>query len=223
MALKKQLAGGAALVAAVAIGFGLCAPPAQAAYTITIEQVGSDVVATGSGSINFDALAVYGDELDTSLIAASGGAIIVGPTTPTDDTYYSGVTGPITFGAGGEFLGRQRRRRHRRARHFRRTERRRCRRPAGLCFRSTPRDEHRDLYQCDDQRPGPRARRLCMDLGRWGDRGQLHARYFIRGRCSPGARTRHLGDDGPGPCGAGAFANAPPYSGFIEAETEAAT
>ena len=104
MALKKQLAGGAALVAAVAIGFGLCAPPAQAAYTITIEQVGSDVVATGSGSINFDALAVYGDELDTSLIAASGGAIIVGPTTPTDDTYYSGVTGPITFGAGGEFL-----------------------------------------------------------------------------------------------------------------------
>ena len=104
MALKKQLAGGAALVAAVAIGFGLCAPPAQAAYTITIEQVGSDVVATGSGSINFDALAVYGDELDTSLIAASGGAIIVGPTTPTDDTYYSGVAGPITFGAGGEFL-----------------------------------------------------------------------------------------------------------------------
>ena len=91
-------------MAAVAIGFGLCAPPAQAAYTITIEQVGSDVVATGSGSINFDALAVYGDELDTSLIAASGGAIIVGPTTPTDDTYYSGVTGPITFGAGGEFL-----------------------------------------------------------------------------------------------------------------------
>ena len=104
MALKKQLAGGAALVAAVAIGFGLCAPPAQAAYTITIEQVGSDVVATGSGSINFDALAVYGDELDTSLIAASGGAIIVGATTPTDDTYYSGVAGPITFGAGGEFL-----------------------------------------------------------------------------------------------------------------------
>ena len=104
MALKKQLAGGAALVAAMAIGFGLCAPPAQAAYTITIEQVGSDVVATGSGSINFDALAVYGDELDTSLIAASGGAIIVGPTTPTDDTYYSGVAGPITFGAGGEFL-----------------------------------------------------------------------------------------------------------------------
>lgn len=102
MALKKQLAGGAAL--ATAIGFGLCAPPAQAAYTITVQQVGSVVVATGSGSIDFDALAVYGDELDTSLIAASDGAIIVGPTTSTDDTYYSGVTGPITFGAGGEFF-----------------------------------------------------------------------------------------------------------------------
>ena len=104
MALRKRLAGGAALVAAVAIGFGLCAPPAQAAYTITIEQVGSDVVATGSGSINFDALAVFGDELDPSLIAASDGAVILGPATPTDDTYYSGVTGPITFGAGDEFL-----------------------------------------------------------------------------------------------------------------------
>ena len=102
MALRKQLAGAAGL--AMAIGFGLCPPPAQAAYTITIEQVGSDVVATGSGSINFDALAVYGDELDISLIAAGDGAVIVGPTAPTDDTYYSGITGPITFGAGGEFL-----------------------------------------------------------------------------------------------------------------------
>ena len=103
MALRKQLAGAAGL--AMAIGFGLCAPPAQAAYTIAIQQVGSDVVATGSGSINFDALAVYGDELDISLIAAGDGAVILGPTTPTDDTYYSGVTGTvIAFGLGDEFL-----------------------------------------------------------------------------------------------------------------------
>lgn len=104
MALRKQLAGRAALVAAMAIGFGLCAPSAQAAYTITIEQVGSDVVATGSGSINFDALTLYGDELGSSLLEASGGAIIVGPTAETDDTFYSGVAGPIAFGTGDEFL-----------------------------------------------------------------------------------------------------------------------
>lgn len=104
MALRKRLAGGVALMAAMAIGFGFCAPPAQAAYTITIEQVGSDVVATGSGSINFDALALYGDELGSSLLEASGGAIIIGPTSDTDDTFYSGVTGPVTFGGGGEFF-----------------------------------------------------------------------------------------------------------------------
>ena len=104
MALKKRQAGGVALVATMAIDFGLCALPVQAAYIITVEQVGSDVVATGSGSINFDALAVYGDELGSSLLEASGGAIIVGPTTETDDTFYSGITGPITFGGGGEFL-----------------------------------------------------------------------------------------------------------------------
>jgi hypothetical protein len=105
MALRKRMAGAAALGAAMLIGLALCAPPAQAAYTIAIAQVGSDVTATGAGSIDFTALAPFGDELDQSLIAASGGAIIIGPTTPTDDTYYIGVTGPaIAFGTGGEFF-----------------------------------------------------------------------------------------------------------------------
>lgn len=106
MALRKRMTGAAALGAAMLTGFGLCAPPAQAAYTIKIEQVGSDVMATGAGSINFTALAPpFGDEVDTSLIAASDGAVIIGPTTPTDDTYYSGVAGPaIAFGSGGEFF-----------------------------------------------------------------------------------------------------------------------
>ena len=106
MALKRTMAGVSALGAAMLIGCGLCPPRAEAAYVITIEQVGSDVVATGSGSIDFDALALYqNDELGSSLLEASGGAIIVGPTTDTDDTFYSGITGPaVTFGTGGEFL-----------------------------------------------------------------------------------------------------------------------
>jgi hypothetical protein len=105
MGPKKQMAGAAALGVAMLIGLGLCPPPAQAAYTLTVKQVGGAVLATGAGSINFDALDVFGDELDTSLLYASEGAIIVGPTTPTDDTYYSGITGPdITFGTGGEFF-----------------------------------------------------------------------------------------------------------------------
>jgi hypothetical protein len=105
MGPKKQMASAAALGVALLIGFGLCAPPAQAAYTLTIQQVGADVTATGAGSINFDALVFYGDEVGTSLVSASGGAIIVGPTTPTDDAFYSGITGPdIAFGPGDEFL-----------------------------------------------------------------------------------------------------------------------
>jgi hypothetical protein len=75
------------------IGYGICAPPAQAAYTVAVEQVGGNVLATGAGSINFTALAFYGDLIDPSLISASDGAVIVGPTTPTDDTYYSGTPG----------------------------------------------------------------------------------------------------------------------------------
>jgi hypothetical protein len=105
MAPEKQMASAAALGVAMLIGFGLLAAPAQAAYTITIEQAGSDVVATGAGSIDFDALTFYGDEIGSSLLEAIGGAILIGPTTETDDVFYSGVTGPAdTFGTGGEFF-----------------------------------------------------------------------------------------------------------------------
>ena len=105
MAIERPIAGAAALGAAILIGCGVPVPRAEAAYVVTIEQVGSDVVVTGSGSIDFDALALYGDELDSSLISASEGALIIGPTTPTDDDYYSGITGSaVAFGTGDEFF-----------------------------------------------------------------------------------------------------------------------
>ncbi len=97
--------GAAAVGAALLFGLSIGVPRAQAAYTLTIQEAGADVTATGAGSINFDALAFYGEELDFSLIAASDGAVIIGPTTPTDDIYYSGITGPtIAFGPGDEFF-----------------------------------------------------------------------------------------------------------------------
>lgn len=105
MALEKQMVAAATLGVAMLIGFGLGAPGAQAAYTITVEQAGTDVTATGTGSIDFTALASYVDDIDLSLISASDGAVILGPTTQTDDTYYSGITGPATaFGTGGIFF-----------------------------------------------------------------------------------------------------------------------
>ena len=103
MTLRKQGRGIAAL-GMMLIGFGLSAP-ARAAYTLTIQPSMTGVTATGAGSIDFDALAFFGDELDPSLIAPSGGAIIIGPTTPTDDTYYSGIMGPATaFGTGDQLF-----------------------------------------------------------------------------------------------------------------------
>lgn len=104
MTLKKQVAHATTLGVAMLIGFGLYAPRAQAAYTLTIQPSMTGVTATGAGSINFDALETYGDEIGSSLLEASGGAIIVGPTTDTDDTFYSGITGPADFGPGDEFL-----------------------------------------------------------------------------------------------------------------------
>ena len=103
MTLRNQMARATAPGVAMLIGFGLCAP-AQAAYTLTIQPSMTGVTATGAGSINFDALELFGDELGSSLLEASGGAIIVGPTTDTDDTFYSGITGPADFGPGDEFL-----------------------------------------------------------------------------------------------------------------------
>jgi hypothetical protein len=104
MTLRNQMARATAPGVAMLIGFVLCAP-AQAAYTLTIQPSMTGVTATGAGSINFDALELYADdELGSSLLEASGGAIIVGPTTDTDDTFYSGIAGPADFGPGEEFL-----------------------------------------------------------------------------------------------------------------------
>jgi PEP-CTERM motif len=105
MAFRKPTSGAAALGMAMLAGCELLALPAKAAYVVTIEEVGSDVVATGSGSINFDALDFWGDEEDPSLIEASEGALVIGPAIPTDDIYYSGIAGPaVAFGGGDEFF-----------------------------------------------------------------------------------------------------------------------
>ena len=104
MALKNQMARSAALGVAMLIGVGLCAPQAQAAYVVTVEQVGSGVVATGAGSIDFSALIFYGAGGDSAGLSASDGVVAVGPTIDTPDTYYAGIAGPVaTFGTGGPF------------------------------------------------------------------------------------------------------------------------
>ena len=91
----------------------VCVQPAEA-YTVTLQQVGSNVVANGSGPINLPGLIFQG----TSSVAAgvnapsgdffppqmnaSFGAILTGQVGVV--TGYTGFTGPTSFGPGGIFL-----------------------------------------------------------------------------------------------------------------------
>jgi hypothetical protein len=59
MTLVKQIWYGAALGVAMLIGYG---PMAQAAYTVMLQQEGTSVVATGSGTIDLTGLSHVGSE-----------------------------------------------------------------------------------------------------------------------------------------------------------------
>jgi hypothetical protein len=79
-------------------------PPAQA-YTVTLQQVGSNVVATGSGAINLTGLPTNPITVSANgLLDARRGDIITGPTVlSTVDIYAAVLTGPLNFGSGGRF------------------------------------------------------------------------------------------------------------------------
>jgi hypothetical protein len=77
--------------------------PAQANYIVTLEQVGPDVVATGSGAINLTGLTFFTSlpVAGTALIIPSGATIHTGPTGLVNLDLYHGVfTGPTSFGSG---------------------------------------------------------------------------------------------------------------------------
>jgi VPDSG-CTERM motif len=75
--------------------------PAQA-YTVTLQQMGANVVATGSGPINLTGLTFQLSEM-LNLAAGvnpSGGIISTGPTGIVNLDLYTGFTGPTSFGIG---------------------------------------------------------------------------------------------------------------------------
>jgi hypothetical protein len=92
--------------------------PAQA-YTVTLQQVGSNVVATGSGPINLTGLtfAQSGQVIGGAFIQPIAARIQTGPTGLVNFDLYRGlVTGPTSFGSGlaasassgsGDFVGIQ--------------------------------------------------------------------------------------------------------------------
>ena len=76
--------------------------PAQAGYIVTLKQVGSDVVATGSGAIDLTGLSFFESGSFPGLIAADTGTIITGPTSAMPPAnFFQGVSGPTSFGSGG--------------------------------------------------------------------------------------------------------------------------
>ena len=97
---------------AIVLGWLLSVRPAEAGYTVTLQQVGPDVVATGSGAINLTGLGhpVSQVLLNPEIHPGPGDdqfdmGIATGPTSSSVDTYSVGnqfqISGPRSFGSGG--------------------------------------------------------------------------------------------------------------------------
>jgi len=91
---------------AIILAWLLSVRPAQAGYTVTLQQVGPDVVATGSGAIdlfglNFNSSGSANARLIPSFSCTgvySGSAIVTGPTSSSVNNYSGQFTGPGAFG-----------------------------------------------------------------------------------------------------------------------------
>jgi hypothetical protein len=103
MTFVKQIGCAAALGVAMLIGYG---PMAQAAYTVTLAQEGTDVVATGSGSIDLAGLRpIVSGAVTNASVQSSLGLIITGPIVDTPIDIYTGLTGPTSFGSSPSGVG----------------------------------------------------------------------------------------------------------------------
>lgn len=90
--------GVAALAGLVAIAVAM---PANAAFVVTLTEVGSDVVATGAGSINTTDLSnPYGDGAvgTTPQLSPSYAFLSLGPTSEIYGEIWTGFSGPSAFG-----------------------------------------------------------------------------------------------------------------------------
>ncbi len=78
---------------------------ARANYIVTLAQVGSNVVATGSGAFNLTGLTfAFSTPAQGVGVAANIGVISTGTTGVFNADLYTGFTGPTSFGSGLTFL-----------------------------------------------------------------------------------------------------------------------
>jgi hypothetical protein len=91
-------------VTVMALGLLLgAARPTHAALILTMEEVGGDVVVSGSGTANLTALLISIALPQAAAVDAAEGVIVLGPDPltflPVD--FYTLLNGPTTFGPGG--------------------------------------------------------------------------------------------------------------------------
>ena len=85
---------------AVAIACAFSVRPAQAGYIVTLQQVGSNVVATGTGAIDLTGLSLdFTCPACESVINPSVGGLRTGSTGPID-AFSGAIVGPSSFGSG---------------------------------------------------------------------------------------------------------------------------
>ncbi len=97
---------------AIVLGWLLSVRPAEAGYTVTLQQVGPDVVATGSGALDLTGLQnffqpqyLFNPEICPRCGEGQLGSIVTGPTSSSVDSYgYGEIRGPTSFGSGGSTL-----------------------------------------------------------------------------------------------------------------------
>jgi VPDSG-CTERM motif len=91
---------------AIAVICGISAPPAQAGYIVTLQQLGPDVVATGTGTIDYTDLTLFGTNSATTRaeLVPSQGVVDMGlAVNPAgNQDLYTGYSGPTSFGSGGQ-------------------------------------------------------------------------------------------------------------------------
>jgi len=86
---------------AVTITCGLSVSTAQAGYIVSLQEVGSNVVGTGSGAFNLAGLiGPQGGNVHESGVRGNPGFIGLGNPLGAEIDGYSGLTGPASFGSG---------------------------------------------------------------------------------------------------------------------------
>jgi hypothetical protein len=83
----------------------LTAATSRGEFIVNITQVGSDVVATGSGTIDTTSLTATGPlGASAAQVVADAGIILMGPAPVAAPDGYSGFTGPAAFGTSAAIL-----------------------------------------------------------------------------------------------------------------------